>query len=108
MPDPNKSASRVQTRSRRDASKTPKVGAAPKFIGTQKYGREFVCKVDHNQMTNAKQGRRKVKSKADSSGEYSRGVRRHNKSLPTQSEMYKGGMAGHGGKIAIAKNLSRG
>ncbi len=106
MPDPNVRKPRLLSQSQRDASKTPKVRKDPKFIGTQKYGREFMCKVQHNQLTDEKKGTRKFKVRADSGGNFVRPARQAStgRSFPSREETYKGGFEGPGARVPIAQN----
>ena len=92
MPDPNVSAKRVKTRRRVDASHTPKVRRDPKFIGTQKYGREFMCRVQHNQMTNSKVGMERFRAKFDENGELLKGGYLSKRRWPSKRDRYRGGM----------------
>ena len=109
MPDPNKRQPRLKSRVQTDASKTPKVRKDPKFIGTQRYGREFMNKLAHNQMTSDTVGKKKFKREADAQGQFVKANRFNPRGrFPTQGEMYKGGMHGPGNRVAIGKNLSRG
>ena len=110
MPDPNKRKPRLESRKQADASKTPKVRKDPKFIGSQKYAREFMCKAQHNGLTNDKIGHVKYMSKANPDGQYGKSAVFKGKGhFPGKGEGYLGGMTtSHQRKVPIAKNLSRG
>lgn len=106
MPDPNKRKPRLTSRKKADASKTPKVRKDDKFTGSQgKYSREFMPKVQHNQMTNDRQGTAKYRTKADQNGLFVKRAKFSGRgSFPGVKESYKGGMEGAGPKVPIAQN----
>jgi hypothetical protein len=110
MPDPNKRKPRLESRAQADRSKTPKVRKDPKFIGTQKYGREFMCKVQHNGMTNGAVGKSKFRKEANSSGVFTKRAMFQGKGkFPSQKEGYLGGMTyAHTKRVPTATNLQRG
>ena len=110
MPDPNKRKPRLTPRQQADASKTPKVRKDPKFTGTQRYGREFMCKLKHNGLTNDKLGESKYQSKPDATGTYGKNAVFKGKGhFPGKSEGYLGGMFNrHTVRQPTAANLTRG
>lgn len=110
MPDPNKRKPRVESIKQADASKTPKVRKDPKFTGTQKYGREFMCKVEHNKLTNDEVGQQKFKNKANASGMFVKKATQASKTskFPTQSQGFLGGMTTkHQKRVTPATNVQR-
>tara|TARA_Y100000004_G_scaffold197019_1_gene269312 strand:+ start:1585 stop:1875 length:291 start_codon:yes stop_codon:yes gene_type:complete len=92
MPDPNVHAKRVRSRLKADLSRTPKVRKDPKFTGTQKYGREFMNKMQHNGMTNHKIGMSLFRAKFDGNGLLVKGGSLSKRNYPSIRERYKGGM----------------
>ena len=106
MPDPNKKKPRTRSLAQTDRSKTPKVRKNDKFCGSQgKYSREYLCRVQHNEMTNARKGVQKFETKADVNGTYvKRATVGSSARFPGTSQPYKGGFEGPGAKVSIAQN----